>query len=82
MLKELIITNLALIEKLHVSFGEGLTVLTGETGAGKSIIIDSIRLLLGDKGSPGLVRTGKDEASVEAIFSVDDPESIGRESSG
>ena len=47
MLKELIITNLALIEKLHVSFAEGLTVLTGETGAGKSIILQAIHLLGG-----------------------------------
>jgi DNA repair protein RecN (Recombination protein N) len=68
MIRFLKIKNLATIEDLQVNFDEGFSILTGETGAGKSIIIDSIRLVCGEKGSPDLVRTGKDEASVEAIF--------------
>ena len=74
MIKFLHIRNLATIEDIELSFAEGFSILTGETGAGKSIIIDSIRLLLGDKGPADLIRTGKTEAAVEAIFS------FGRES--
>jgi DNA repair protein RecN (Recombination protein N) len=59
---------LATIDDLQLNFEEGFSILTGETGAGKSIIIDSIRLACGEKGSPNLIRTGKEEASVEAIF--------------
>jgi len=70
MLKELIITNLALIEKLHVSFGEGLTVLTGETGAGKSIILQAIHLLGGGKAAATWIRSGAETASVEALFEL------------
>jgi len=68
MIKFLHIRNLATIEDIELSFEDGFSILTGETGAGKSIIIDSIRLLLGEKGPADLIRTGKDEASVEAIF--------------
>jgi DNA repair protein RecN (Recombination protein N) len=68
MLKELIITNLALIEKLHVSFAEGLTVLTGETGAGKSIILQAIHLLGGGKAAATWIRSGAETAAVEALF--------------
>ena len=71
MLKELIITNLALIEKLHVSFGEGLTVLTGETGAGKSIILQAIHLLGGGKAAATWIRSGAETAAVEALFELD-----------
>lgn len=70
MLKELIITNLALIEKLHVSFAEGLTVLTGETGAGKSIILQAIHLLGGGKAATTWIRSGADTATVEALFEI------------
>ncbi|MBU2539493.1 MAG: AAA family ATPase, partial [Proteobacteria bacterium] len=70
MLKELIITNLALIEKLHVSFGEGLTVLTGETGAGKSIILQAIHLLGGGKAAATWIRSGAETATVEALFEL------------
>ena len=55
---------------MRVHLDAGFSILTGETGAGKSIIIDAIRLILGDKGSPDLVRTGKAEAFVEAVFDV------------
>ncbi len=70
MLKELLITNLALIEKLHVSFREGLTVLTGETGAGKSIILQAIHLLGGGKAASSWIRSGAEQATVEALFEL------------
>ena len=70
MIKLLRVRNLATIEDLEVPFEPGFTILTGETGAGKSIIIDAIRLVLGEKGSADLVRTGKSEAFVEAVFDV------------
>jgi len=68
MIKSLRIQNLATIEDIELNFKEGFSILTGETGVGKSIIIDGIKLLLGEKGSADLIRTGKKEASVEAIF--------------
>lgn len=68
MLKSLKIRNLATIEEIAIDFKSGFAVLTGETGAGKSIIIDAIRLILGEKSSPDLIRTGKKEASLEAVF--------------
>ncbi|MEN6560638.1 MAG: DNA repair protein RecN [Acidobacteriota bacterium] len=70
MIKLLRVRNLATIEELEVPLEPGFSILTGETGAGKSIIIDAIRLILGEKGSPDLVRTGKAEAFVEAVFDV------------
>ena len=71
MLTDLFIKNVAIIDTLQVSFGPGLTVLTGETGAGKSIIIDAVNLLLGGRASSDLIRTGEEEASVEALFQVE-----------
>jgi DNA repair protein RecN (Recombination protein N) len=68
MIGSLLIRNLATIEDLELNFKGGFSILTGETGAGKSIIIDGIKLILGEKASPDLVRTGKSEATVEAIF--------------
>lgn len=70
MLSELIIRNFAIIDRLEVSFGPGFNVLTGETGAGKSIIIDAVGLLLGDRARPEIVRTGSDEATVEGLFDI------------
>jgi DNA repair protein RecN (Recombination protein N) len=70
MIKLLRVRNLATIEDLEMGLDPGFSILTGETGAGKSIIIDAIRLILGDKGTPDLVRTGKAEAFVEAVFDV------------
>jgi DNA repair protein RecN (Recombination protein N) len=64
------VRNLATIEDLEIRFGSGFSVLTGETGAGKSMIIDSIRLICGEKASAGLIRTGQKEAVVEAIFTA------------
>ncbi len=70
MLRELRITNLALIEELHLTLESGLTVLTGETGAGKSIILQAIHLLAGGRAVAGWVRTGADAATVEALFEL------------
>lgn len=70
MIKFLRIRNLATIEALEIRLDEGFSILTGETGAGKSIIIDAIRLILGEKSSPDLVRTGRKEAFLEAVFDV------------
>jgi DNA repair protein RecN (Recombination protein N) len=72
MLTDLFIKNVAIIHSLHVAFLPGLTVLTGETGAGKSIIIDAVNLVLGERASTDLIRTGADEASVEAVFDLAD----------
>lgn len=70
MLVELHIKNFAIIDQLMISFGRGLTVLSGETGAGKSIIIGALNLLLGGRASVDLIRTAEEEALVEAIFDI------------
>ncbi len=72
MLQQLQIQNIAIIDKVEIELGEGLNVLTGETGAGKSIIIDSINAILGERLSKDLIRAGKDKAVVEAVFLIDD----------
>ena len=64
------VRNIALIEQLHIEFGKGMHVLSGETGAGKSIIVDSINLLLGERADRGLIRSGCEKASVEALIDV------------
>ena len=68
MLTALAIRDVVLIERLDLAFGPGLTVLTGETGAGKSILLDSLGLALGARSEQGLVRTGAEQASVAAVF--------------
>src|SRR5277367_5464329 len=68
MLTALSIRDVVLIERLDLSFGAGLTVLTGETGAGKSILLDSLGLALGARSGAGLVRAGAAQASVAARF--------------
>ena len=70
MLLELHVKNLALIEKADVEFGEGLNILTGETGAGKSIIIGSVTMALGGKAPKGSIRPGADYAYIELVFSA------------
>jgi len=70
MLKLLRINNIALIPSLELELGSGLTLLTGETGAGKSILIDALGLVLGDRASPDLIRSGEERATVEAIFEI------------
>ena len=66
MLRYLSIRNLAVIESLEVEFEAGLTVLTGETGAGKSILVEAVGLLLGGRASADLVRTGEETATIQA----------------
>ena len=70
MLLTLSITNFAIIDRLEIEFGPGFNVLTGETGAGKSIVMDALGLLLGDRASPELIRSGCEEAAVEAFFDL------------
>jgi DNA repair protein RecN (Recombination protein N) len=71
MLHELRIRNFAIIDDLHLTFGPGLNILTGETGAGKSIIIDALGLLLGDRAAAEWVRAGSDLAEIEATFHLE-----------
>ncbi|MBR1921136.1 MAG: AAA family ATPase, partial [Kiritimatiellae bacterium] len=68
MLKRLTVTNFAIVERLEVEFGPGLNVVTGETGAGKSILIGALELVLGGRADSSLVRDGTREAEVEAVF--------------
>jgi len=68
MLSELRLRNLAVIEEVTVPFGPGLNVLTGETGAGKSILIDALLLVIGARAQPDLIRSGAESATVEALF--------------
>ena len=75
MLRELFIKNFTIIDNLHIKFSDGLTILSGETGAGKSIIINAVNLLLGSKASSKLIRTGAETAELEALFQIA-PESI------
>jgi len=71
MLQELSIRNFALIDDLHISFSEGLTVLSGETGAGKSMIVNAVNLLLGSRVSSKMIRTGAKSAELEALFRIE-----------
>src|SRR4051794_41198429 len=68
MLRFLRIRHLAVIDSVEVEFDPGLNVLTGETGAGKSILVEAVGLLLGGRASGDLVRTGEEAAAIEAIF--------------
>jgi DNA repair protein RecN (Recombination protein N) len=70
MLMELHIENLAIIDQLHIDFHEGLNVLTGETGAGKSIILNALNLILGDRVKDAIIRSHEEEGSVEALFDI------------
>lgn len=72
MLEQLQIRNFALIEDLRINFGEGFNVISGETGAGKSIILGALNLLLGEKADGQIVRSGCDETVVSAVFHLDD----------
>ena len=68
MLEELRIRNFAIIDHLELTFSPGFNVITGETGAGKSIIIDALELLLGGKADAGAVRAGAERATIEGVF--------------
>ena len=69
MLKKLVVKNFAILEDIEIDFYDGLTILTGETGAGKSLIIDSISLLLGERASVEMIRNGEEKALISGIFS-------------
>ena len=69
MLRALYIENMAVIRRVDVTFEKGFTVITGETGAGKSVMMDSLRLLLGAKADKELIRHGEEKAEVSAVFS-------------
>src|SRR6186997_871257 len=77
MLTELRIKNFAIIESLTLSLGPGFNVLSGETGAGKSIIVGALGLLLGERANADVIRTGADKALVEGVFDVSDRPEIG-----
>src|SRR5213592_3617516 len=68
MLRFLRVSHLAIIDSVEVEFGAGLNILTGETGAGKSILVEAVGLLLGGRASGDLIRTGEEVAAIEAIF--------------
>ena len=70
MLIELRIKNFAIIDELNLSFSKGFNILTGETGAGKSIILNAVHLLLGDKATEEWIRSSEEEANVEAVFDI------------
>lgn len=70
MLLELTIKNIALIESLRIEFAQGFNVLTGETGAGKSIVVDSVNLALGGRADRDMIRTGADKGGVQAVFDI------------
>ena len=74
MLTSLRVRDLAVLEDVEVAFGEGLTVLTGETGAGKSLVVDAVMLLAGGRADPALVRAGAERLVVEGAFDCDDAE--------
>ena len=76
MLQELRVKNFAIIDELNLSFSKGFNILTGETGAGKSIILNAVHLLLGDKASEELVRSTEEEACVEALFDISESQEI------
>lgn len=78
MLRSLHVKNLALIDEIEVEFGEGLNILTGETGAGKSIILGSVNLALGGRYTRDIIRDGADYGFVELTFEIRDPGQIER----
>ena len=70
MLESIYIENFAIIDRLEVDFLNHMTVLTGETGAGKSIIIDAIGQLMGNRSQTSLIKAGKDECFIEGVFTI------------
>jgi DNA repair protein RecN (Recombination protein N) len=77
MLVELVVENYAVIERLRVRFHDGLNLLTGETGSGKSIVVDALGLLLGGRASPETIRTGAERARISGIFELPDSAALG-----
>ena len=82
MLVELRIRNFAIIDEVALEFGAGLNVLSGETGAGKTIVMNALGLLIGGRASPDMIRAGQKEALVEGLFELEGeaplPEAIAR----
>ena len=76
MLTLLKIRNLALVDELAWELGPGLIGVTGETGAGKSVIVGALKLVLGERAEKSLIRTGEDACSVEAVFELADPREV------
>lgn len=72
MLKYLIIRDFVIVDTLDLDFSSGFTALTGETGAGKSILIDALSLALGERGDSGMVRAGCEKADIDAEFDISD----------
>jgi len=72
MLRELRLNNLAIIKNLDLEFNEGLISLTGETGAGKSIILDGISLLIGERSNLEMIRTGEESLFAEGVFELNE----------
>ena len=72
MLSELTVRDFAIIDELHLRFAPGFNVLTGETGAGKSIIVDAVSLVLGGRGDAEFIRAGAPQATIEATYALDD----------
>ncbi len=72
MLCQLLINDLAIIDTLDLKFDSGMTVLTGETGAGKSILLDALGLILGDRAETGIIRNGREKTDINAVFSIAD----------
>ena len=70
MLVGLNLRNFTVIDEISVAFGPGLNIITGETGAGKSVIVDAVNVILGDRVSPEYIKTGRDEAHLEALFDI------------
>ena len=71
MLLEISIKNFAIIEEISLNFEKGMTVLTGETGAGKSIIIDAVNMMLGSRATTDVIRHGAPKAEIEGLFTVE-----------
>ena len=76
MLKHLYISNFTLIDELDITFSSGFSVITGETGAGKSIIIGAVSMLLGNRADVKMIKSGKDYRVVEAIFTKSNYERV------
>src|SRR4030042_5514767 len=76
MLTQLVISDFAIINHLEITFRQGLNIISGETGAGKSIIINAVNLILGGRASAELIRSGAEEATVEALFHVPLPSPV------
>ena len=78
MLSHIHIKDLAIVTSLEVELGPGMTALTGETGAGKSILVDALGLVLGDRADNGMIRSGCDRAEITAVFRIAEPADANR----